>query len=743
MFFGGIGGLNAFYPDRITDNPYAPAVVIRGVRVLDRGASRPETATRLIYRPGMARQSVSIEYDQRDITFNYVALHFSDAASNGYLFKLDGYDADWRGPAAQRSAQYTNLDPGAYTFRVKAVSSHGVPSAGESTFSFVVLPPFYATAWFRALAALAVVLALAGGYRLRVRGMRKRQRDLQREVAQRTEELRRALATLEGQAQKLKELDAAKSRFFANISHEFRTPLTLTLGPLRDVQAGLYGAIPPGAAAEIDLAIRNANSQLELVDQLLALARLDAGQPEFRPRDGRLDECVRHAAAPFESLARRQRTRLEVDLPNEAVHGVFDEEKLERVIGNLLGNALKFTPPGGAVTLRLRRTAGEWATIDVEDTGPGIPPEDLPHVFERFYRGGQAWGLVPGTGIGLALAKEYVDLHGGQIRAEGRAGGGTRVTVRLPVTAAPEEPLLAEAREGQAPGLAWATSATEAEASPQGAEAHVEEPTGTSRPTVLVVEDHADMRRYLGKHLTPHYQVVEATRGDAALAQIGAEIPDVIVSDVMMPGLDGYGLCRAVKANPDTDFIPVILLTAKAGTQSRLEGLEGGADDYLTKPFEPAELLARIRNLLLARERLKARFAPGPSSPGMVPTPLPLESADAVFLRRLQDVLDRQSHEESFDVAALATGVGMSRAQLHRRVREVLGSTPAETIIRFRLERAARMLGDRAGNVGEVAYAVGFKNLSHFVKRFRELYGQTPAAYAASSKGTPESPARR
>ncbi len=727
MFFGGIAGLNAFYPDRVSDNPYAPSVLISGVRVLDRGAKSSATAATLIYRPGMPRQSVEIAHSRRDISVDYVALHFSDAARNRYLYKLDHYDADWRGPVAQRTAQYTNLDPGTYIFRVKALSSHGVPSDGEATFSFVILPPFYATAWFRALAGVAIVLALAGGFRLRVRALRRRQQVLERDVAQRTEELRHALETVEGQARQLKELDAAKSRFFANISHEFRTPLTLTLGPLRDVQAGMHGAIPESARAEIDLAIENARRQLELVDQLLELARLDAGQPDFRPREARLDECVRLAAAPFESLARRQHTRLDLDLPGDVVRGTLDEGKIERVIGNLLGNALKFTPSGGVVTMRLRTAADGWAAIEVEDSGPGIPAHDLPHVFERFYRGDQSLGHASGTGIGLALAREYVELHGGDIRAENRAGGGTRVIVRLPVSATPADAAVSpDTHEGEAQSVAGETPPIPADASRPDVE----------RPCILVVDDHADMRAYLRKHLAPHYEVLEAARGDEALALVGVEMPDVIVSDVMMPGLDGYALCRAVKASPDTDFIPVVLLTAKAGAGSRLDGLEGGADDYLTKPFEPAELLARIRNLLLARERLKTRFLPRAARPALQPTPLPVQSPDAALLERLQDVLDRESHEESFDVAALAAHLGMSRAQLHRRIKDVSASTPAEVIIQFRLERAALMLDQGAGNVGEVAYAVGFRNVSHFVKRFRERYGQTPAAYAASGRAS-------
>ena len=370
-------------------------------------------------------------------------------------------------------------------------------------------------------------------------------------------------------------------------------------------------------------------------------------------------------------------------------------------------------------SLRLRADEEGWAAIDVEDTGPGIAADDLAHVFERFYRGGQEAGHVPGTGIGLALAKECVELHQGEIFAENRPAGGTRFTVRLRVTSTPAEPVPDHVDGGEAtPAMTIG-------------EARTEEPGDTGRPKVLVVDDHADMRAYLHKHLVQHYEVIEAARGDAGLEKVRAEIPDVIVCDVMMPGLDGYQFCRAIESSPDTDFLPVILLTAKGGAEGRLEGLEGGADDYVTKPFDPAELLARIRNLLLSRERLKARFATAPGERATPMAPSALESADSVLLTRLREVLERESSNESFDVPALAGSLGMSRAQLHRRLKEVVEATPAETIIRFRLERAAQMLALRAGNVGEVAYAVGFKNLSHFVRRFRERYGQTPAAYAA------------
>ncbi|MCU0224879.1 MAG: ATP-binding protein [Acidobacteria bacterium] len=731
MLFGGIGGLTSFYPERITDNPFPPSILITAVRAQDHEAT--PTTTELVYRRGMPRRTAEIDYRRRDLTFEFVALHYSHPSDNRCLYRLDRYDADWQGPVAERSIRYTNLAPGSYTFRVKALSGHGVPSDEEAVFHVVIRPPFHATAWFRALAALALLLAVFGAYRVRVRGLRRRQEELERQVARRTEELQAALARLEEQAGRLQELDAAKSRFFANISHELRTPLTLTLGPLRDVREGRHGPIPSEARAEIELAIRSANQQLELVDQLLALARLDAGQVEFRPRRLRLDECVRLAAAPFEALARRQGTRFDIDLRAGAVHGNFDGEKLERIVGNLLGNAFKFTPPGGSVALRLSSAPRGWVQLEVEDTGPGIPARDLPRVFERFYRGERTGSEVPGTGIGLALVREFVQLHGGEVRAENRPGGGARFTVRLPATVpVPED------EAGDAESVARGSGPEPIPAPP---DRPIEEHGGANRPTVLVVDDHDDMRAYLRKHLAPHFHLLEASAGDRGLQLARDEHPDLVVSDVMMAGLDGHSLCRALKANPETDFIPVILLTAKADPADRLEGLEGGADDYLTKPFDPAELLARTRNLLRLRERLRARAAAPGASPAGAPAPAP--PPEDSLPARLRRVLGESSHDPAFDVPALAARLGMSRAQLHRRFPEELGATPAEAIIRFRLERAAEMLSRRAGNIGEIAYAVGFKNLSHFVRRFRELYGQTPAAYAASRPEAPDAPARR
>jgi len=254
------------------------------------------------------------------------------------------------------------------------------------------------------------------------------------------------------------------------------------------------------------------------------------------------------------------------------------------------------------------------------------------------------------------------------------------------------------------------------------------------RPKVLLVEDDADMRAYLREHLTPQYELLEAAEGDAGWRLVQEEIPDVVVSDIVMPGLDGYALCRAVKSDPETDFIPVILLTARADARSKLAGLEGGADDYLAKPFDPDELRLRLRNLLCARARLRAHLAAEATIAELEPIPLTVRADDSPFVRRFQTVLAKESRAPSFDVETLAGKLGMSRSHLHRRVTEVFGIAPSEVLMSFRLERAARMLVRGTGNVGEIGYAVGFKDLSHFVRRFRARYGQTPAAYAAARR---------
>jgi len=736
MFFGGVAGLNAFYPDTIRPNTFPPQPRIKGISALDRSAGESMSPFRQVYRLGMSRDSLVLSPDQRDLRFDLVALHFSDADRNRFVYRLDNYDEAWREPASSDEAVYTNLEPGRYRFRLRAISSHGVWSETDDSVAFVIRAPFYATGWFVGLCVLGALGLMVGGYAWRVGTLRRRQQSLERAVEERTEELRRALATVERQARDLEDLDAAKSRFFANVSHEFRTPLTLSLGPLEDLRSGRHGSMTPDAVAEVDRALVNTRRQLKLVDQLLSLAAIDAGKLRLDARWARLDDLVKVVVSEFEGHSQRQAVALRLELPPEATWASFDEEKIRQVLGNLLSNACRFTPSGGRILVRLR-SRDETVALDVEDTGVGIPEENLPQVFERFYRSDREHRGRPGTGIGLSLCKELVELHGGTIRAESTAGLGSRFTVELPrgemaaepvtVRETPEWDTSVGADEGAEPVV---PESLDAEPGPGPAVA--DEPREDDRPKVLVVEDHPDMRAYLEKHLQEHYRVVTAGDGASGLRCARDEMPDLVVSDVMMSGMDGYELCAALRKDRELEHVPVVFLTARADLESKIEGLEHGADVFLSKPFNRRELLATVHNILQARERLRTKLRDEFRRRAVSPGPADVPSANDALLARVREVLERRSFEDAFSIGELSRELGMSRSQLHRRLSELLDKSPSEVLMEWRLERAAQLLDRRAGNVAEVAFAVGFKNVSHFVRRFRKQFGKTPAAYAAS-----------
>ncbi|MDX1420890.1 MAG: ATP-binding protein, partial [Rubricoccaceae bacterium] len=553
--------------------------------------------------------------------------------------------------------------------------------------------------------------------------------------------------TVAAQAEALRALDEAKSRVFANISHEFRTPLTLILGPLEDVREGVRGAIPEAAAQSVASAIRNGRRLLRLVNQLLDVSRLEAGRLTLEARPLDTAAFVRHLAQVFAPFAERKHITFRVEVPEHPVTAFLDPEQFEKVLANLLGNAFKFTPEGGTVSVRLGTEAeadGPVAfVLTVQDDGPGIAPEHLPHLFDRFYQAdASSTRQQPGTGIGLALVKNLVELHGGAIDVESTLGEGASFTVRVPLGRAhlrDEDVVEADPFEA-----AWyveqdATLLLDEirpAPTPDKPDAKADE-ADADATTVLVVDDNPDVRAYVRSHLAARYRVLEAADGEEALAATRAHLPDLVVSDVMMPKLDGFGLCRAIKTDPEVDFIPVILLTAKASFESKLEGLEGGADAYLTKPFEVRELAVRVENLIASRQRLKAHFAGGggdvPQGNGAAP---PLEEGADPFTAEVQAVIAARLSEDDFGIDALAADLGMGRTTLYRRIKDAFGGAPMELVWQMRLERAAALLQQQEGTVSEVAYGVGFKSVAHFSRRFRAAYGTTPVAYAAEHAGS-------
>ncbi len=549
---------------------------------------------------------------------------------------------------------------------------------------------------------------------------------LERRVEERTAELAASKAELEAQADRLEEVDRLKTRFFANVSHEFRTPLTLLLGPIEDALAGRYGDLDPRLGDQLSVMQRNARRLLDLINQLLDLAKLEAGGLDLDRRPADLASLARGVAATFASRAERDGVALLVDGP-AALAAAVDAPKVEGVLTNLLANALAFTSGGGKIRVSVAAD-GDHVVLTVEDTGTGIAAEDLPHVFDRFRQvDGSATRTHEGTGIGLALAKELVEMHGGTIAVESAVGFGTRFTVHLPADpdglgldsaeAAPAEPdvIVPPLESVGGDGLVEASGV---DVGDDGASAE--------RPVVLVVEDNADLRAFVRGHLADRYRVVEAADGVAGLAAAREHGPDLVLSDVMMPEMDGVALTRALKADARLSDVPILLLTARADEASVLEGLDAGADDYLAKPFSPAELRARVDNAVAARRQMRERYS---DEVVVGPSQVVVPSAEATFLESVRDAVEANLGDDSFGVERLAELVGLSRRQLGRRLKDALGTSPSAFIRELRLARAAQLLEQEAGTVAEVAYAVGYRDPEHFSKQFRKAYDATPSAY--------------
>lgn len=706
LFFGGIYGFNYFRPEGIKDNPHVPEVAITGFRRGNRYETVRDSGTALRSTISEA-DTVRLSYRDAVLTFEFAALEYSAPAKNRYAYRMVGFNDDWFESGSVRSATYTNLPPGRYTFQVRASNNDGVWNEEGTSLAIMIMPPWWQTWWAFTLYALLTLAALYGARRYEMNRLRLKNR--------------LEMEHIEGD--QLRELDRARSRLFANVSHEFRTPLTLTMGPLDDLRAGMHGPLAPAVAEQVDLARRNAGRVLDLINEILALARAESGRETLRARRIDLGPFVTSVARTFLPLAERKAIAYEITGPAEQVTIFADPDHLDRALSNLLSNAFKFTTDGGAVRVTMT-SEEESARIVVRDSGAGIPAEELNLIFDRFHRAKTA-GTQPGTGIGLALARELVSLHGGSIAVASEEGFGSTFTVTLRKGRAhltPEQIVDDDVAVVSTPRTTPLAITAESPASDTPSETSDDDIT-----TVLVVDDNAEVRHYVKQHLAPRYRVLEAVNGAQGLETARRMLPDLVLSDVMMPGMDGYALCRALKSDPDTDFIPVILLTARAEAEDRMIGLAEQADDYLTKPFDVRELLARIANIVTMRRRLRERFAGARLT--MHPAPVDVEPADRKFIDQVSTAIEANLGDEEFSVERLASDVAQSRGNLHRRLRDLLGENPSDLIRRMRLERAAQMLESGAGSVAEVAYAVGFKSVAHFSNAFKEMHGVRPSAW--------------
>lgn len=690
---------------------------------------------------GFRDASPEIAYGHKGLRFQFALPSYDLSTKNQFQYFLEGFHDQWSAWSGESFVDFTNLPEGHYVFRVRGRNVYG-QAGGEASLAFTILPPWYRAWWAFALYALLLGGLAAMLVRFRERKLKMEKLELENTVRERTEKIML-------QTEELKEMDRMKSRFFANISHEFRTPLTLILAPLEEE----LSKKPPAEQDKLLIMKRYANRLLELVNQLLNLSKLEAGKMELQVQKGDLRQFLSILSSSFDSLAQHAHITFEQNITLPEGKFWFDPDKLEKVIINLLSNAFKFTPTGGSVMFAAHmqeKVGRQMLYISVSDTGKGIAPDEQQQVFESFYQARQTVeNQDGGTGLGLALAQELVRLHKGNISLQSELGKGSVFSVEVPVdkeaydasqlvetgfsgyimpAATPEN--LNISKDNARTGSGLETPHTEnpdpAFRDPASRDPALRDPA--NRETVLVVEDNPELRDYMASLLEEEYTVFKVPDGVEALACARKVLPSIIISDLMMPRMDGMELTANIKSDERTSHIPVILLTAKSGQESRIDGLKTGADDYLTKPFSVEELTVRVRNLIELRKKLAERYR---ERIRVQVTSAEEMSLDDKFLMRAKEIVEANMEDVLFSVERMAEEINLSRTQLLRKLKALTGLAPNDFIRDLRLQKAAEMIRQKADTITQIGYAVGFNDQSYFSKSFKKEFGETPTEYSA------------
>ena len=724
LYFGGVNGITAFYPSEIIAKAASPPVYITRLKINNLPVRIGEG---VLVKTIEQTRSITLKHNENQLTFEFAAIDFSAPRQNQFRYIMEGAQENWVESTTANSATYAHLKPGNYIFKVMTGGSRGIwDSTMVAQLEIHILPPWYGTWWAYSLYFIIFVLGAWGFYRFQIKKIYLENR-LQFELRE---------------AGRLAELDRLKTNFFSSITHEFRTPLTLLLEPARQL---LTEAKDSASRYRLELIEKNTRRLLQFVNQLLDLSKLEAGHMPLDLRPGNPVNTVRNVAEQFQSLAIQRSVTLNVILPDAQDSVVFDEIKWEQVLSNLLSNALKFTEKGGSVTLKLKKGIALSSThknfnIEVTDTGIGISPEDLPNMFERFYQTEHARG---GTGIGLSLTKELVERMGGSISVESTLGIGTTFIVHLPCEIAsiqhtiingqmlPSDSVQSLTLQVPAGGQGGEASPT---ALPNSAFLPVEPRLAVVKekpsPLLLLIEDDTDLRQFLRASLPAGYRIAEAADGVEGIQMALELVPDLVISDLVMPHKDGFEVVETLRNNLSTSHIPLILLTGKSAIESKMQGLQRGADVYLTKPFRADELVAHIENLLVSRQRLQEYFSQTAQSKSVAQSAVeafPVQENE--FLQRLIQVVEANLDNEDIDADGFARAIFISRSQLHRKMIALTGLSLTEFIRNHRLDRARDMLAQREGSISETAWRTGFQNAKYFSTCFKERFGVTPSGF--------------
>jgi ligand-binding sensor domain-containing protein/signal transduction histidine kinase/DNA-binding response OmpR family regulator len=743
MIFGGPNGFNLFQPSLIKSERARSSIVLTDLQLFNKSVVIGEkiNGRAILFKSVSETSSIKLRHNENILAIEFAALNFSNPEKIKYAYRLDGFNNDWvYTDGRMRKAIYTNLDPGSYTFRVKASDEDGQwNNSSETTLAISIRPPFWKTPIAFILYALVIALALWLARRIVLERARMRF-----EVEHQRQE-----------AERIHQVDTLKTKFFTNVSHEFRTPLSLILSPLDKI---VKKSTDPEQKKQLQLVQRNAKRLLNLVNQLLDFRKMEVQDFSIHLTRQDIVNFTRDIVYSFSDISEKKDIALTFSTTLDSLETYFDKDKLEKILFNLLSNAFKYTASGGKVDVGLDYIKEDKSpaqiALKVKDNGIGIPPEMHEKIFERFYQLNVPGDIQSsGSGIGLVITKEFVKLHGGTIRIESEPEKGTVFTVLLPVkesAAADKATLNGINTEVVLPGQSSGTDdVTDRQTGlsvgvglPSGAAVPVDLSSGLDnresaeggakgqtkprRRSILLVEDNEDFRFYLKDNLQQRYQVTEAVNGKDGWEKVKELQPDLVVSDIMMPNMNGIELSRKIRTDPRTSHIPVILLTAMGDEETELEGFRAGTSDYISKPFTFEILASRIRSLLQMREQLRKKFQ---QQVDITPADVTVTPVDEEFMKRAFEIVEKNMSNPDFSVEDLSHELFMSRVGLYKKIVSITGKTPIEFIRIMRLKRAAQLLQQGQQNIASIAYEVGYNNPRIFSKYFKEEFGVIPSKY--------------
>ncbi|MEM6397610.1 MAG: ATP-binding protein [Bacteroidota bacterium] len=689
MYFGGINGLNSFYPEDLISKEVSSKATIVSLSINDE-IILPVDSQQILSEDIVFSEQLNLDYSQNSISLRFSYLDFTGGRKTRFQYYLEGLEEQWKHETKDRQATYLSLPPGNYIFKLRASHTNGIWSNEIRSLKIVIKPPWYRT-WMAYLAYLAIALLLIRWY---VNQQRRRY------------ELKQAIVHEKQEAERLRKAQSFRKRLYDNLTHEFRTPLTVIMG----VAKQLRSERPSTSQSEkLDLLTQSSENLLQLVNEQLDVARGQSKNMRLNLSKSDLSNFLTEVTNSLQPIVKENSLEIVLKRPPQALMVDYDRKKVWQIITNLISNAIKYSNPGSRIIVELSKLDSSLVELRVTDFGKGVPPAEVPFIFDRFYQSENVENIANSSGIGLAYTKELVELHGGQITVQSKLGQGSTFELKIPITHS---------------GYTISDSISKVSDTNGGLQNEDE------REKLLIIEDSHEVVSFLQLCFKEQYKIACAYDGETGIALAQETIPDLVISDVMMPGKSGYELCEVLKLDERTSHIPIILLTAKADVEDRITGLKRGADIYMGKPFDEDELLLQVGNLLKLKQQWQSRYESLDHIPESDNEKVDQEDA---FIEKVKHVIESNLQEDQFDIQSLCQEVGMSRSQLHLKLKALTGRSTSHFIRQVRINRAKNLLQTSPMSISEIAYTVGFSSRTYFSRVFSEELGMSPKDYREKS----------